>query len=62
MSQMANMLEALAAAIEARGTTNINESFILNVAQREWIATSLRHEAARLLQQAEKNNSTPAAR
>jgi hypothetical protein len=48
MSQYADMLVRLAVAIEARGTTNHNEVFTLNIAQREWIATALRHEAARL--------------
>lgn len=50
---MSDMLLALAAAIEARGTANINETFVLNTAQREWITTALRHEAARLIDQQE---------
>jgi hypothetical protein len=48
MTDMADMLEALAAAIEKRGIANANETFVLNLAQREWISTSLRHEATRL--------------
>jgi hypothetical protein len=48
MTGMADMLETLAMAIESRGIKNHNETFVLNLAQREWISTSLRHEATRL--------------